>query len=291
MGWVVDKRLMGKPQEKYWVTYIKQRIRKNKNFLGFISGQTGSGKSWSCISMAETLDKDFNVDRIVFGGLELMKLVNSNKLKRGSVIVFDEMSIDMDNRNWNSTMNKMINYLLQTFRYRGFILLMNSPFMDFIDAKTRKLFHADIGIAEIDFNKCETILKPRLIQYNGRFKKFYYKRLKVVHPSYGMVPIDTWTVSKPSDKILKDYEAKKDTFSRALNAKIESELNLVEHPEEKVDKRLKTIDMSEFRKDVENGFSNTKLAAKYNIGFERVRVYKQKLQMQGEIDFKMPSKT
>jgi len=38
---VVDKRLLGKPKEKYWVTYIKQRIKKNKNFLGFISGQTG----------------------------------------------------------------------------------------------------------------------------------------------------------------------------------------------------------------------------------------------------------
>ena len=28
----------------------------------------------------------------------------------------------------------MINYLMQTFRYRGFIMLMNSPFMDFVDS-------------------------------------------------------------------------------------------------------------------------------------------------------------
>jgi len=30
-----------KPPTKYWVTYIKGRIKRNKNFLGFISGQTG----------------------------------------------------------------------------------------------------------------------------------------------------------------------------------------------------------------------------------------------------------
>ena len=30
-----------------WVVYIKGRIKKNKNFLGFISGPTGIGKSYN----------------------------------------------------------------------------------------------------------------------------------------------------------------------------------------------------------------------------------------------------
>ena len=42
MAFVKDKRIFKKAKEKYWVSYIKQRIAKNKNFLGFISGQTGS---------------------------------------------------------------------------------------------------------------------------------------------------------------------------------------------------------------------------------------------------------
>ena len=85
MVYVVDRALMNKPREKYWISYIKQRISKNKNFLGFISGQTGSGKSWSSIAIAEQLDPEFNIDRCVFSGLELMALINSGELKRGSV--------------------------------------------------------------------------------------------------------------------------------------------------------------------------------------------------------------
>jgi hypothetical protein len=42
MAYVIDKKLMNKPRQKHWISYIKQRIRKNKNFLGFISGATGS---------------------------------------------------------------------------------------------------------------------------------------------------------------------------------------------------------------------------------------------------------
>ena len=91
MVYVIDKELLNKPKEKHWVTYIKQRITKNKNFLGFISGETGSGKSYSSLRIAEELDTDFNVDRCVFSGLELMDLINANGLKKGSVIVFEEV--------------------------------------------------------------------------------------------------------------------------------------------------------------------------------------------------------
>ena len=273
---VVDKRFFGKPKEKYWITYIKQRIKKNKNFLGFISAQTGGGKSYACLSICEQIDPDFDINRCVFSGLELMKLVNSPDLKRGSAIMFDEMSIDMDNRNWNSTTNKMINYLMQTFRYRGFIMLMNSPFMDFIDSKTRKLFHADIGIQGIDYEKKEAVLQPRIIQYNGRNKKFYYKRLKVSTQEFGCKPIDSWRVGLPSKKLLEDYDSKKDKYSRLLNIKIEKELNLVENPEKKVDKRFKTVDEESFSKDIAAGFSNSALCAKYNIGYQKCQVLKHK---------------
>jgi len=253
-------------------------VDNTHNFLlksGLISHN--SGKSYACLSICESIDPEFGIDRCVFSGLDLMRLINGTKLKKGSAIVFDEMSIDMDNRNWNSTTNKMINYLMQTFRYRGFIMLMNSPFMDFVDSKTRKLFHADIGIQGIDYEKCEAILQPRIIQYNGRNKKFYYKRLKVSTPEFGTVPIDSWSVPKPSEGLRKEYDAKKDKYSRVLNAKIESELNLVENPGEKVDKRLKVVDLVAFEKAVAKGLSNSALCAEFSIGFQKCKILKHKV--------------
>ncbi len=215
--------VLARPNEKYWIRYIKQRIAKNKNFLGFIGGQTGSGKSWSSLRIAEELDNDFNIDRVVFSGLELMNLINSGKLKRGSVIVFEETGVEMNNRNWGSVINKMLNYLLQTFRHRGFILIMNSPYMDFIDAATRKLFHAELLTAGINLDKQQVRLKPQLIQYNGRLKKFYFKRLRVITPN-GVVPVSFWNVARPSKELLVEYERKKREYTDRLNKRILAEL-------------------------------------------------------------------
>lgn len=216
----------------YWIKYIKNRIAKNKNFLCFISGQTGSGKSWSSLSIGESLDSDFNISHVVFRGIELMDLINSGKLHPGSVIVFEEAGIEMNARNWQSVTNKMLNFLLQTFRHRNFILLFNSPYMDFVDASTRRLFHAEFQTQGIDFKQEKTILKPQLIQYNSRIQKFYYKRLRVRTKGV-VVPINIWRINKPSDSLIKAYEEKKRLFTNRLNKEIYEELEILHHKRKK----------------------------------------------------------
>jgi len=228
MATVIDKKLLNKPKEKYWITYIKQRIKKNKSFLGFIGGATGSGKSYSNLRICEEADPEFNIDGVVFGGLELMDLINSGKLKRGSAICFEEVGVELNSRNWASVTNKMLNYLMQTFRHRGFILIMNSPYMDFVDSATKKLFHAEMLTVGIDFDKQEVLLKPQLLQYNSRLKKFYYKRLKVITPE-GKKPIDIWRVAMPSSELRQAYEKKKTEYTTRLNKKIYDELEAVEN--------------------------------------------------------------
>lgn len=237
MATVVDRELYGKPRQKHWISYIKQRISLNKNFLGFISGPTGSGKSWTSLSIALDLDPEFTLDRIVFSGLELMNLINSGELKRGSVVVFEEVGVALDAKSWQSQTNKMINYLMQTFRHRNFILIMNSPFMDFIDSGTRKLFHAELRTAGIDFKKKQVKLRPNLIQYNPRLKKFYYHRLRVI-TGQGRIPVDIWRVDKPPKDVIVEYEKRRQAFTDKLNREIQAELQSLEdkkvstrHPE------------------------------------------------------------
>lgn len=280
MAKVVDKKLMGKPNEKFWVSYIKQRIRKNKNFLGFISGQTGSGKSYSSLRIGEEVDPDFNIDRCVFGGLELMNLINSGKLKRGSAICFEEVGVEMNSKNWASVTNKMINYLFQTFRHKGFILIMNSPYMDFVDSATRKLFHAEMQTTGIDFEKQEVLLKPQLIQYNPRLKKFYYKRLKVI-TAEGKVPVNIWRVAKPSEELRQAYEKKKTEYTDRLNKNIQQELEAVE---QKQKSKRKTKDLTDIQQEVldllKQGLNVEQIALTRDrakgVIFENIRLIKNK---------------
>jgi ABC-type oligopeptide transport system ATPase subunit len=221
-----------KVQNKYsMVKYVHRRIKNNKNFLVTITGPTGSGKSWTGLSIAELLDPTFNIDRVIFKGKELMRLINTGNLKPGSVILWDEAGIDLSNRNWQSVTNKMLNALLQTFRSRNFILIFTVPFSDFVDASSRKLFHADFETQRINKALQEVVIKPKLLQYNPNLKKWYRKYLKV--SSNGkMIKIKRWAVPKPSDELIKVYEAKKVLFANDLNKDIGKQLEKLEGKEE-----------------------------------------------------------
>lgn len=205
------------------VRYIHQRIHKrNKNFICAITGPTGSGKSWTGLSIAEMLDPEFNVDRVVFKAEELMKLVNSGSLKSGSVILWDEAGIDLSNRNWQSMMNKMLNFLLQTFRHKNFILLFTVPYSDFLDKASRKLLHGEFETQGINNTYNTTNLKPKLLQYNANMGKWYAKYLVTKKEGNGKIKVKRWKVPKPTDELINSYEKKKTAFTNSLNFDIEA---------------------------------------------------------------------
>ncbi len=222
---VVEK----KKRDPYWITYIKRRIKNKKNFLCFISGPTGSGKSWSALRIALMLDKNFGKDRIIMSMKELMRLINSKKLKgAGAVILWDEAGVDLSSKNWQSLTNKLINFLMQTFRHQRIILLFTSPYLDYIDASTRKLFHAEWTMTSINFKEGTAKIKPHLIQYNSRLKKFYYKYLRVRTLNRGVAPVKFWNIPKPPNWLIEQYEELKLKFTGQLNINIEKQLNELE---------------------------------------------------------------
>src|SRR6056297_718230 len=223
--------------EYAWVRYIRDRLHnRNKNFLPMITGPTGSGKSWTALSIGEMVDDDFDEDRIVFRASELLELINSGNLKRGSVILWDEAGIDMSNRNWQSHLNKTMNYLLQTFRHRNFCLIFTAPYGDFIDTATRKLFHAEFETDGINRTKGTCAIKPKMLQYNAELKKWYKKYLKVIKDQSGMTKIRRWAVPKPSKEIIDKYERKKLRFTNELNTDLEATIKKLKAKKESMPK-------------------------------------------------------
>ena len=254
-------------KEYSWVNYIKRRIKNNKNFIAIISGPTGSGKTWAALSIGEKLDENFNIVRVVFKGSALMKLVNSKELKSGAVILWDEAGIDLSSRAWQSIMNKMLNFLLQTFRHRNFILIMTAPYGDFVDIASRKLFHAEFETVTINKAKQTCTLKPKLLQYNPSNKKWYRKYLKVVKKGIGLIKIERWAIPKPSKELIDAYEKKKEIFTHSLNIDIERKLNRIEKGDEGrlTDKQTKILNY--WKKGV---FSQKEIAGKIGVLAPRI---------------------
>lgn len=210
----------------YFNSYILRRIENNKNFICCITGQTGSGKSYSALREGEVLDENFDIRNVCFAPEEFMDLVNgkTKKLKRGSVIIFDEVQITMSALDFQSLQARLINACLQTFRFMGFILIMTSPYFQFINKSARKLFHSRLETVSIDFDKKLCSLKPFLLQTNQESGETYHKYLRVWTKRTGAVPLKILKAQLPSKELREAYEEKRQKFARELNESIAEDL-------------------------------------------------------------------
>lgn len=213
----------------YFLSYINQRIERNKNFLCAITGQTGSGKSLSALRIGETLDKDFDIRNVCFSAREFLELVDGKvkPLKKGSVLVWDEMQVSMNSLDFQNLQSKLVNYILQTFRYQGFVLIISTPFFSFINASSRKLFHSRLETISINKTKKICTLKPLLLQTNQDSGEIYRKYLRVKTPN-GIVPVTRLNVTLPSKELRDAYEKKKDEFNIKLRSDITKQLSVAD---------------------------------------------------------------
>lgn len=229
----------GNPKPHSWARWLVGRtMRKNQNNLVGIIGKTGSGKTWSAISICEIMSKMdnvvFGVDNIVFDLVELMDLINSGKLTKGSKIVFDEPQVSISAREYQSEANKVFNYLLSTFRHKNLSLFFCTPYESLLDKNTRRLFHARFETLSIDRNKKTCRLKPRYLEYSDFKKEPYRKQLIVVYKDNEEVKgfksrkLFFWDIPKPSQELIEQYEKKKLEFTNRLNKNISERLKRFE---------------------------------------------------------------
>jgi len=158
-----------------------------------------------------------------------MEIINSEWFneKKWKVIIFDEAQADISNRQWQSLTNKLMNYLLSTFRHRNIILLFTSPYSDFLDSQTMKLMHCKFEIRGHSRKTGKTHIRPKLLQYNSKQKKFYEHSLYVINKGrYNKLIY--WELEKPPEHLIKPYEEAKTKFTENLNRDILNDLNAFE---------------------------------------------------------------
>ena len=216
-----------------WARWMNARTsRQNKNNLIAFVGTTGSGKTWSAISVAEIISElngvPFGIENIVFSLKDLMDLINGGTLKKGSTIIFDEPQVSISAKNFQSQANKVFNLLVSTFRHRNLSLFFCTPFESLLDKSTRKLFHARFETMSINRKNNTCRLKPRFIEYTDWKDEPYRKQLIVFFKDKeGQNKIEKlfyWDVPKPNEELIELYEQKKLDFTDKLNLNISESL-------------------------------------------------------------------
>jgi len=127
--------------------------------------------------------------------------------------------------------NKLFNYLLSTFRHQNIILLFATPYSDFIDSASQKLIHCHFEVIGHNQKTKKTNLRPKLLDYNSNMKKFYYHSL-IVLKDKKKLKMSNWSVNKPTEQLIKDYELAKTNFTSGLNAKIMKQLEEMDKVQE-----------------------------------------------------------
>lgn len=237
MSLVATKRRTG----SYFLDYILRRIERNQNALLAITGATGSGKTYAALYFAKLLDPDFTIDHLCFTPTEFMKLVNAPEMKSGSVIIWDEVGVGLNNREWQSKGNKLLNFVMQTFRHKNYIVLFTSPHANFVDKGTRTLLHGRLETTGIDRRKKRCMIKPLLFQINQKDGRVFEKYLRVITPDTGLMQIKKLRAYLPDKELVKEYEKKKTEFTANMNRSIFAELEEVDSKGKKLTARQQEI--------------------------------------------------
>jgi ABC-type oligopeptide transport system ATPase subunit len=247
------------PADHSWARWLNAQVhRKNKSNLIVVVGKTGSGKTWSAISICEIMSKldgvPFTIDHIVFSFSELMQLVGSGKLKKGSKIIFDEPQCSISSKEHQSQANKTFNYFLSTFRHNNWTLFFCTPYETLLDKSTRRLFHIKIETSSIDRSTNFCNLTAACIEHaeiNDRVKEYKYYLVEEFRDKdrlsgWNRRMVHVWGVPKPSKELLEAYEFKKTAFTQRLFKNITESLNktqgnLTEEPIKHTSKVINTV--------------------------------------------------
>lgn len=216
------------PKRSYVSEYIYQRTNSyNDNFMGAFVGGTGSGKSISSLAIAEQIDPEFSIDNVAFSTNEFMQILNKFQELykiginiKGKVVIFDEVQISQSSRDFMRKNNKLMNFILSTFRNMNLVVFFTLPSFNMLDSQSRALLHG-FWQSFPARNKEFRLFNFRLIEPNAFSGKLYLKKLRVYQAWAGrLVIVNQLKIFKPSRAIMNAYEEKKRMFTEKLNASV-----------------------------------------------------------------------
>lgn len=211
-------------------TQIWSRMHnRDDNWMGAVVGETGQGKSYTCLSIAEAVDPGFSIDQVAFGIEEFMHLVMDESYGRGSIIILEEASVEAAAENFHDISNKVLRTVLETWRNQNRGALLNLPTFSRLDVGARIRMTALIQQQAKFESEGYSIAKYKHLQTNSDTGKIYRH-----YPEIGGREHRTLKIAPPSEEIREAYEKKSDEYTQELNRELLEEL--LESQEEDDDK-------------------------------------------------------
>jgi len=274
---------------------------KDKNSLIFFCGGTGDCKSGSALMKAIELDRDYKnrcrfyfsddpndpKNQVVTSAQAFVSLVGS-KLPKGSVILWDEIGVDADNREYHTLKNRLVKKVFQTFRYRNFIVLMTVPDFNSVDLGVRKLVHGFVEMQGQVFGGSHAKGKWQWVDTSPKTGKIYFKYPRWFDAEGVKKKLGRYYIPRPPADMEAKYKRLKDKVNRNwmisykkqlkymeefVKGQSESRLTLVDMEKDVLSYGVQCIDMDRKR------FSDVLLESKLDISYSRAKTLARYLNM------------
>lgn len=201
-------------------TQIWSRMhRRDDNWMGAVVGETGKGKSYTCLSIAECVDPDFSIDQVAFGLVEFMELVMDESLGRGSMIILEEASVEAAAEDFHEVSNKVLRTVLETWRQQNRGALLNLPTFSRLDKGAKIRMTALIQQQAKYEREGYSVAKYKHLQTNSDTGKIYRH-----YPEINDQEQRTLKIAPPSEDLRLAYEQRSDEYTAELNEELLEDL-------------------------------------------------------------------
>lgn len=206
-----------KTTQNSFTELILNRLKRNKDCIIFIVGQTGEGKSYAGLriyeNIAKALHRKIKFKNITFNAIQFLERIREYSRQRAKyeVILFDEAGVGLLSRRAMVNLNVLVGTVAQSFRYMLGVVIITAPEMGFVDSQVRGLTHYVLRTQSVNLKKKYSQFKVYLVEKNPIYSKIYYKRpiLK------GNKKLSMVRFNIPSKEIVDKYEEiKEESFKK-----------------------------------------------------------------------------
>lgn len=210
---------------RFFTHYFKER---RVGIVMCISGgtalKTGCGKSYTALRLGEIIDKDFDINKVVYTPSEFLKVVDyiEEKGNIGQVIVVDEGEVTAPAQMWYSFTNRAIAYTLATFRYLRSMAIFVVPSLSWLDKRIRLLTNF-VGFTqkEVRSRVIGVYLDLRQVKTDLWGEKIYYSKIRLLRAEdYKLITLNKLKMNLPSENLIKKYEEKSISFKKTLRTNL-----------------------------------------------------------------------
>lgn len=203
------------------IRWVQKRLYKeNKNWLSVMTGETGSGKSWSALRIAKEIDPNFDVSKVVLDPVSFMESLVDKKWKQGDCVVWDEAGASLSSKEYMTVVNRAVEDILETFRRKNIAVIFTVPSQKNIDKDVRRLLHSYLQTKTINYAWERVNIKWLRMDYNPKMDKIYYHYHKVEKEKSELPKkIKNVWIGKPDKDLLESYENKRDNYQEDIQKK------------------------------------------------------------------------